>query len=68
MGKGSKADVEALPSDLAAAKSALGEAEAALNNQHYLLKHAVSFTSRVFKVERRSPHDRDDHERHALAS
>ncbi len=35
-GKGSKVDLEALQSDLAAAKSTLGEAEAALNGQHYL--------------------------------
>jgi len=34
-GRGTKVDLEALQSDLAAAKSALGEAEAALNSQRF---------------------------------
>ncbi len=34
-GRGGKADVDALQSDLAAAKSMLGDAEAALNSQHF---------------------------------
>jgi hypothetical protein len=34
-GKGSKADLEAMQSDLTAAKATLGEAETALNGQHF---------------------------------